>query len=197
MIQFQFWENGIAYLTEVILQCWQPLHYWSDTLKSAFAHSRKIAVLKIWCQCLLFVQSYLENFLCHQAAAVPVLPTDNLSPVCRYITEIWPVLMACTWKNRVLLAAFWDKISIFHLGQTEHRSARGDGPLCAPHRALISFISWRYLVKARNQAESTEQSRFPPPNFVRCRQNCWPSAPTPGHTTSLEQYPLAWEPQLQ
>ena len=118
----------------------QPLHCWSNTLKSALTHSRKIAILKIWSQCLLFVQSYLENFLCHQAAAVPVLPTDNLSPVCRYITEIWPVLMACTWKNRVLLAAFWVKISIFHLGQTEHRSARGDGPLCAQHRALISFI---------------------------------------------------------
>ena len=27
-------------------------------------------------------------------------------------------------KNRVLLAALWDKISIFHLGQTEHLSAQ-------------------------------------------------------------------------
>ena len=43
-------------------------------------------------------------------------------------------------KNRVLLAAFWVAISIFHLGQTEHRSTRSDGPLCAPHHALISFI---------------------------------------------------------
>ena len=35
----------------------------------------------------------------------------------RYIIEICrPVLMACTWKTRVLLVAFWDKISIFHLG---------------------------------------------------------------------------------
>ena len=61
--------------------------------------------------------------------------------------------MACTWKNRVLLAAFWDKISIFHLGQTEHSSAHGDGPLCSPLRALIdvelpverkkpSWINW-------------------------------------------------------
>ena len=54
--------------------------------------------------------------------------------------RIRPVLMACTWKYRVLLAAFWDKISIFHLGQTELRSARGDGLLRTPHRALISFI---------------------------------------------------------
>ena len=47
-----------------------------------------IAILKIWSQCLLFLKRYLENFLCHQAAAVPVLPTNNLSPVFRYITEI-------------------------------------------------------------------------------------------------------------
>ena len=101
---------GIAYLTGVILQCGQPLHCWSDTLKSAFAHSRKIAILKIWSQLLLFVQSYFEKFLCHQAAAVPVLPTNNISLVCRYITEIWPVSMACTWKICVLLAEFWGKI---------------------------------------------------------------------------------------
>ena len=107
----QFWQRWVC-----SVGTGQPLHCWSHTLKSAFARSRKIAILKVWNQCLLFVQSYLENFLCHQAAAVPVLPTDNLSPVCRYITEIWPVLMACTWKNRVLLAAFWVKISIFHFG---------------------------------------------------------------------------------
>ena len=118
------WSNFNSERMELLIwQRWfcsvgtgQPLLCWSNTLKSAFSHSRIIIILKIWCQCLLFVQSYLENFLCHQAAAVPVLPTDNLSPVCRYITEIWPVLMACTWKNRVLLAAFWVKISIFHLG---------------------------------------------------------------------------------
>ena len=31
--------------------------------------------------------------------------------VCLYITEIWPVLMACSWKNRVRLAAFWDNLA--------------------------------------------------------------------------------------
>ena len=55
----------------MILQCGQPLHCWSDALKSALAQSRKIAILKIWSQCLLlFLQSYLENFLCHQAACL-------------------------------------------------------------------------------------------------------------------------------
>ena len=67
---------------------------------------------------------------------------DKISPVCRYIIEKWTVLMACTWKNRVLLAVFLDKISMFHLGQTKHCSARCDGPLCALHSALISIISF-------------------------------------------------------
>ena len=46
--------------------------------------------------------------------------------------------MACTWKNRDLLPAFWDKISTFYLGQTEHGSARGDGPLCARIALLLA-----------------------------------------------------------
>ena len=87
------------------------------------------------------------NFIRHWAAAVPLLETDTISQgrVCRYIFEIWPVLMACTWKNRVLLAVYWDKISIFDLGQPEHRSARGNDPLCAQHRALISLIWCRAI----------------------------------------------------
>ena len=32
------------------------------------------------------------NFLSHKAAAVTVLETDNISPVCRYMIEIWPVM---------------------------------------------------------------------------------------------------------
>ena len=47
-------------------------------------------------------------FIHHLAAARPLLKTDNISPVCRYIIEVWPALMTCTWKNCVLLAAFWD-----------------------------------------------------------------------------------------
>ena len=82
----------------------------------------------MWRQFLQYLQSYLEIFIRHFATAVPLLKTDNISPICRspicrYIIEIWPVLMAFTWKNRILLKAFWDKISIFHLDQTEHRSA--------------------------------------------------------------------------
>ena len=37
------------------------------------------------------------------------------------------------YKNGVLLAAFWDKISIFHLGQTEHSSV-------IVHSALLAAI---------------------------------------------------------
>ena len=74
--------------------------------------------------CAFFKLSW--NFLRHLADAEPVLQTNNISPVCRYVIEIWPVMIACNWENCVLLGAFWDKISSFHLGQTEHRSALGE-----------------------------------------------------------------------
>ena len=41
------------------------------------------------------------NFHPSLRAAVPLLKTDNLSPICRCIIEIWPVLMAWTWQNCV------------------------------------------------------------------------------------------------
>ena len=95
----------------------------------------------------------LENFLCHQAAAVLVLPNCQstiyhrfvdiflckvilkTSSVTKQLQCLWcqianqqyitglliyyldmTVLMACSWKNSVLLAAYWVKRSIFHLG---------------------------------------------------------------------------------
>ena len=71
----------------------------------------------------LLLIRYLDIFILHFVAAVPLLENDNLSPVCGYIIEICPVLIACTWKNCVLLAAFWDKILIFHLGQADFNRA--------------------------------------------------------------------------
>ena len=50
--------------------------------------------MKIWSQYLQYLQIYLEIFMYHLAAAVPLLETDSISPVCRYIIEIGPVLMA-------------------------------------------------------------------------------------------------------
>ena len=64
------------------------------------------------------------NFLRHWAAAVTVLKTYNISPVCRHIIEIWPVMIACNWENCVLLAAFWYKISKFHLGSGPSQAPR-------------------------------------------------------------------------
>ena len=72
---------------------------------------------------------------------------DRLWPVFKCFDGLY--LKKSRSANCVLLAAFWDRISIFHLGRTENRSARGDGPLCAPHR-------------------STERSRFPPPRLDFC-----------------------------
>ena len=112
----------------------------TEVMQPSFALSWNRVTVKIWSQYLHYLQNYLETFVCHLAAAVPVLETDNISPVCPYIVGIWSILMACTWKNRVQLAAFWDKKSIFPLGQTEHLLARDDGPFCAPHHALNSFI---------------------------------------------------------
>ena len=125
-----------------ISRCEKPLHHWSNALKSSFAKNWNRVTVKFWSQYLQYLQSYLEIFIHHLAAAVPLLEIDYISPVYLYTIEIWPVLMACTWKNRVLLAVFWDKISMFHLGQTKHCSARCDGPLCALHSALISIISF-------------------------------------------------------
>ena len=49
-----------------------------------FADVIRVTV-NIWSQYLQYLQSYLEIFICHFAAAVPLLETDNISPVCRYI----------------------------------------------------------------------------------------------------------------
>ena len=115
----------------------------SDALNSSFAmfvYSWNRVTVKFWRQYLQNLQSYLEIFIIHLAAAVTLLQTDSTTSVCRHIFEIWPVLMAFTWKNRDVLVAFWKKISISHLGQTEHRSVRADGPRCVQHRDRISFI---------------------------------------------------------
>ena len=50
-------------------------------------------------------------------------------------------------KNCVVLAAFWDKKSIFHLGQKEHWSAHCDGPFCAQHYACCCHLMLCYLVQ--------------------------------------------------
>ena len=34
--------------------------------------------MKIWSQYLLYLQSYLEFFICHLAGAVPLLETGNI-----------------------------------------------------------------------------------------------------------------------
>ena len=53
-------------------------------------------------------------------------------------------VIACHWENRILLAAFKDKTSIFHLGQTEHRLAHCDGPLCGPSRITLLIASFNF-----------------------------------------------------
>ena len=47
-------------------------------------------------------------------------------------------------KNKLCPACrdpmIWDKMAIIHLGHIEHSLALCDGPLCAQHCSLISFI---------------------------------------------------------
>ena len=69
----------------MILQCDKSMQFWSDPLKSSFAYCWNRVTVKIWSQYLQYLQSYLEIFISHLAAAVPLLETDNISPVCRYI----------------------------------------------------------------------------------------------------------------
>ena len=75
-----------------------------------------------WSQYLQYVQSYLEIFICHLAATVPLLETHNTSPVSRYFvdSEIWPVLMAWIRKNSVLLAAFQRAVMVHWLHSARH-----------------------------------------------------------------------------
>ena len=44
--------------------------------------------MKFWSQYLQYWQRYLDIFICHFAAAVPLLEPSNISPVCQYIIEI-------------------------------------------------------------------------------------------------------------
>ena len=69
----------------MILQCDKSMQFWSNPLKSSLAYCWNRVTVKIWSQYLQYLQSYLEIFISHFAAAVPLLETDNISPVCRYI----------------------------------------------------------------------------------------------------------------
>ena len=90
----QILANTMAKSADTIFQYEKPIHYWSD------ASFNRVTV-KIWSGYLQYLQNYLETLIHHLAsavAAVSVLEADNKSPDCRYIIEIWYVLMACTWK---------------------------------------------------------------------------------------------------
>ena len=62
--------------------------------------------MKFWSQHLQYLQSYLEIFICHLAAAKLWLETDNMLLVCRYIIKIWR-LSVCQYIIKIL--QFWQK----------------------------------------------------------------------------------------
>ena len=119
------------FLKAGILQCENPLHHWNYTLKSSFTKSWIRVTMKFWSSYQQYLQSCLEIFIHHLAAAVPFLETDNISPVCRYIFEIWPVLMACTWIAFCcpLCTQHWALISSFDV-------------VLPNERKKLSWIDW-------------------------------------------------------
>ena len=140
----------MANFAAVILQCEKPLHHQSDALTSCFALSGNRVTVKIWSQYLQYLQIYLEIFICHLSAAMTLLEIDSISPVCRYIIEIYmpcfdelhlkksrsacSVLGQNMFKYRYFIWAKWS---------TARRAVIKIGPLCTPHRALIGFIKCR------------------------------------------------------
>ena len=93
-------------------------------------------VLKIWSSYLLYALSCFEISFVTSRLKCPCSKLQYITDLSRYYRD-----MICFDDLKKLRSAcsIWDKISIFHLGQTEHRSARCDGPHCALHRALINF----------------------------------------------------------
>ena len=63
----------------------QYLQQWFCSVTSPCIFEWNRVTVKIWSQYLQYLQSYLEIFIRHFAAARPLLETDNISPVCRYI----------------------------------------------------------------------------------------------------------------
>ena len=59
-LSLRFWQKGIANLAEVIMLCGQLLHYWSNALMPSLVQNRKMDILKIWGQCLHYLQSCPE-----------------------------------------------------------------------------------------------------------------------------------------
>ena len=102
--------------------------------------------MQIWTWCLLYVQSYLEI----SSLSLPLSCCSALAVNQQYITclSIYYLDMICFdglyLKNKLCPACrdpmIWDKMAIIHLGHIEHSLALCDGPLCAQHCSLISFI---------------------------------------------------------
>ena len=115
----------------VILQCEKPLHHWSYALMPSFAKNR--LTMKFWGLYLQYLQKLSWNFHLSLSGCSDIAGNQQ------YITglSIYYRDVTCSdglkvepkkidyWLQR---SGQWDKILTFHLGQTEHSSARVDGP---------------------------------------------------------------------
>ena len=126
------------------------------------------------CNVILKFSSVTERLQC--PCCKPSHLTDNISPVCRYIIEICPVLMACASivheKIAFCLQRSGTKYRYFIWAKrstARHpamvRSARSIALILASFDVSLPSIR---LVNVRNRAESNERSRFFPPRVELC-----------------------------
>ena len=92
----------MAYFADVNFSVWETHAPLEQCIQVILSIELKQRYCEIWSQYLQYLQSYLQIFIYHLVAAVPLLETDNISLVCWYVIKIWPVLIACTWKNCIL-----------------------------------------------------------------------------------------------
>ena len=147
---------------------WQILQMWVFSVRSHWSHPlHKAETELLWnfgvSTCSIF-KSYLEIFICHLVAAVPLLETDNTSLVCQYTIEMWSVLMACSSLVPERIAFCLQHSRTKHRYSAMKHSARS---IWASRSYFLHFVL-RYLVNSRNQAESTELLWFPPPSVEFC-----------------------------
>ena len=139
----------------MILQCDQPMHFWSHPLKSS---SWNRVTVKFWCQYLQYWRRYLEIFIRHFAAVVSLLETDNISPVYRYIIRYalfwWLVpekIAFCLQRSETKYRYFiWAKRSTAWRAVMVH-SAGCIALLLASFDVALPHL----MSRARNRAEST------------------------------------------
>ena len=94
--------------------------------------------------------------ICHSAAAVPFLKRDKILPVCGHIVKISPAWITCNWKICVLVAAFCQKIQVFHLGSSAPCNVQCAWWCLSLHAASCS----NYLMELPSECQCKKPSKM-------------------------------------